>query len=118
LRDPIHFYEQLLTSEFLASDIYRKFSTAHENFFNRPITQMKQPVSKMKSNPEETKSDVREKEKPLQDCSWSWGKKALLAGVGFGALFVGYSIFVRGTGVSSSSTSSTPNLTLWPKLLR
>src|SRR3990167_5147292 len=118
LRDPIHFYEQLLTSELLASDIYRKFSTAHENFFNRPITQMKQPVSKMKSNPEETKSDVREKEKPLQDCSWSWGKKALLAGVGFGALFVGYSIFVRGTGVSSSSTSSTPNLTLWPKLLR
>ena len=41
LRDPTGFYEQLLTEEFLASNIYRKFLAAHENFFNSPVAQMK-----------------------------------------------------------------------------
>lgn len=41
LRDPIGFYEQLLTDEFLASNIYRKFTTEHEDFFNAPVVQMK-----------------------------------------------------------------------------
>ena len=41
LRDPIGFYEQLLTDEFRASNIYHKFSIEHEDFFNAPVAQMK-----------------------------------------------------------------------------
>lgn len=36
LRDPIPFYEQLLTDEFLASSLYREFSAEHADFFDRP----------------------------------------------------------------------------------
>ncbi|OGT29736.1 MAG: hypothetical protein A3E87_08800 [Gammaproteobacteria bacterium RIFCSPHIGHO2_12_FULL_35_23] len=37
LRDPLRFYEQLLTIEFLSSDCYQKFLSAHEGFFEEPV---------------------------------------------------------------------------------
>jgi hypothetical protein len=103
LRDPIAFYEQLLTDAFLASNTYRKFLAEHENFFNAPIAQMKQVVSKTESKPDEKKPNA----------SWSWNKKALFAGVGLGVLFVGCRLLIRGTDASSNST---PDLAFRPKL--
>lgn len=37
IRDPIAFYEQLLTPEFIASREYQDFKTAHKHFFDTPI---------------------------------------------------------------------------------
>ena len=37
IRDPIHFYEQLLTPEFIASKGYRDFIAAHKDFFDTPM---------------------------------------------------------------------------------
>ncbi len=40
LRDPVPYYEQLLTPEFLASEAYHEFKAQHEEFFEAPISSL------------------------------------------------------------------------------